>query len=414
MSNHIAIATVTAVLRKTLEDALADARPGLAGARVTTARPNAPQADLPNPGVNVFLYQSSSSAALRNQDLPRRRSDGTLVQRPQSALDLHYLLTFHGSDARFEPQILLGIATRALHEQPVMTRAAIESLLADPEFAVLQGSDLADALEPPRVSPVALSVEDMGKLWSIFYQIPYVLSTAYRASVVLIESDATPQSAPPVRRPRVRTQASIGPRLDRVVAAGAPAGPGQDAWILAGSDAVLLGERLHAAGTRVRFDDLEITPEPAAVSDGRIQVAMPATLAAGVHSVQVVHRRTVDAAAVEAASSVVPMVLHPTIAAQATGRTLALTVVPAVGRHQRVAVLLHEVGAPAGRDARAYTFRLPARSPEAPDPAATLDVPLTDVAPGSYLVRVQVDGAESPLTYDDAAGAYVAPKVTLT
>lgn len=414
MSNHFAIATVTAVLRKTLEDALADARPGLAGARVTTTRPNAPQADLPNPGVNVFLYQSSSSAALRNQDLPRRRSDGTLAQRPQSALDLHFLLTFHGSDARFEPQILLGIATRALHEHPVMTRAAIESVLADPEFAVLQGSDLADALEPPRVSPVALSVEDMGKLWSIFYQIPYVLSTAYRASVVLIESDTTVRSAPPVRRARVRTQASIGPRLDRVVAATSSAGPGQDAWILAGSDVVLLGERLHAVGTRVRFDDVEVTPDPAAVSDGRIQVATPAALAAGVHRVQVVHRRTVDAAAVEAASSVVPIVLHPTIAAQAAGRTLALTIAPPVGRSQHVAVLLNEIDAPAEREARAYSLRVPARPAESPDPTATLDVALTDVAPGSYLVRVQVDGAESPLTYDDAVGAYAAPKVTLT
>jgi len=84
-----------------------------------------------------------------------------------------------------------GITTRALHEQPVMTRAVIESVLADPEFAVLQGSDLADAIEPTRVSPVALSVEEMGKLWSIFYQIPYVLSAAYRfvASSCVIRAD---------------------------------------------------------------------------------------------------------------------------------------------------------------------------------------------------------------------------------
>jgi len=98
MSNHLAIATVTAVPRKTLQDAFDAAQPQVAGARVTTARPNAPAADLPNPGVNIFLYQTSPSEALRDQDLPRRRGDGATIQQAQAALDLHYLLTFHGVD----------------------------------------------------------------------------------------------------------------------------------------------------------------------------------------------------------------------------------------------------------------------------------------------------------------------------
>lgn len=206
MSNHLAVATVTAVLRKTLQDALDSADPQIAGARVTTTRPNAPQADLPNPGANIFLYQATPSAALRGADLPTRAGDQTVLRRPQAALDLHYLITFHGADARLEPQVMLGIVTRALHERPVMTRAAIEATLADPVFEFLAGSDLADAIDLARFSPVGLTVDEMAKMWQVFYQIPYVLSVAYRASVVLIESELATHRGPPVQTTRVRSQ----------------------------------------------------------------------------------------------------------------------------------------------------------------------------------------------------------------
>ena len=410
MSNHLAIATVTAVLRKVLQDALDAAQPQIAGARVTTARPNAPAADLPSPGINVFLYQTSPSECLRNMDLPRRRGDMTIVQRPQAALDLHYLLTFHGADPRLEPQVMHGIATRALHEQPVITRAAIQATLADPLFDFLQGSDLGDAVDLALVSPVALSVEEMGKLWKIFYQIPYVLSAAYRASVVLIESELSAQSAPPVRIPRVAVQAHPGPSLDQVIAAD---GGNAAAWILPGQDVVLVGQRLRAAVTRVRFDDLEVIPDPAAMTDDRIRITVPGSLAAGVHGVQVIHRRTVEPSSLDAASNVAPFVLHPTITAQQAAAALHVGFAPPVGRDQHVAVLLNELSAPAERAAHAYMFRAPARAPGDPATAAALDVPFAGVAPGSYVVRAQVDGAESPLGFDPVAGAYSAPTVTI-
>lgn len=408
MSNHLAIATVTAVLRKTLQDALDAAQPAVTGAIATTVRPNAPQADLPNPGVNLFLYQTTPSEALRNLDLPRRRADMSIAQRPQAALDLHYLITFHGADPRLEPQIMHGIVTRALHERPVVTRAAIEATLADPVFEFLAGSDLADAIELARISPVALSVEEMGKLWSIFYQIPYVLSVAYRASVVLIESELSAREAPPVRVSRVRSQPSTGPRIAQVVAASEP-----HAQILAGQDIVLRGEHLRAAVTRVRFGAVEAIPDGAAMTDDRIRLALPSSLLAGVHGAQVVHQRTAEASTVEAASNLAAFVLHPTVAATQAGSDLHLSLVPAVGRSQRVAVLLHETPTPVGRAPRDYMLRVPGRPATAPETSTTLDVALADVAPGDYLVRVQVDGAESPLTYDDASGAYTAPKVTI-
>jgi hypothetical protein len=408
MSNHLALATVTAVLRKTLQDALDAAEPGVSAARTTTLRPNAPQADLPNPGVNIYLYQTTPSPSLRNADLPTRRIDGALAQRPQVALDLHYLVTFHGNDARLEPQILHGITTRALHEAPVLTRAMIEATLGDQVFDFLEGSDLADAIEMVRFSPIGLSVEEMSKLWSVFFQTPYVLSVAYRASVVLIESAAHAATALPVRARRVRAMASTGPAIEKVLAGAAA---DEQDWITAADDLVLVGRNLRSAVTRVLVGGVEVAPEPAAMSAERIQVAMPASLTAGVHGVQVVHRSLVTPSPLDVASGVAPFVLHPTVQAQQVGATVRATIAPAVGRTQQVTLLLNESPAPSGRAARSYAFQAPTR--ELAAPATVIDVPVTGVAAGTYLVRIRVDGAESPLGYDEATGRYAQPVVTI-
>src|SRR5271165_5220408 len=85
--------------------------PDLSGAAVTTLRPDAQLSVADATGINIFLYQVLPNASLRNCDLPTRRSDGTLVQRPRIALDLNYLFTFYGNDAELEPQRLLGYSS---------------------------------------------------------------------------------------------------------------------------------------------------------------------------------------------------------------------------------------------------------------------------------------------------------------
>jgi hypothetical protein len=42
-----------------------------------------------------------------------------------------------------------------------------------------------------------------------------------------------------------------------------------------------------------------------------------------------------------------------------------------------------------------------------------IDVPFRGVVPGEYLVRLAVDGAESPLSMDPVSGAYDGPMVTI-
>jgi hypothetical protein len=86
MSNHLAIATVTASLCQILQEAVDNDQPVVSGAKVTNDRPNKLETASPVPGVNVFLYQVTPNAAWRNTDLPSRRGNGTAVVQPPRSL----------------------------------------------------------------------------------------------------------------------------------------------------------------------------------------------------------------------------------------------------------------------------------------------------------------------------------------
>src|SRR6185369_9559578 len=201
MSNHLAIATVTKALAQML-DAAVKAVVDSARAEAQRPDPNAKGAR-----VNVFLYQVSPNAALRNGDLPTRNSIGQVTRRPTSALDLHYLLTFYGDEPALEPQRMLGAAVRGLVAEPGLSRDRIVSVTKDDNGDKLSGSNLADAFEQVKFTPVPLTLEELSRIWSIFYQTPYALSVAYLATVVLIESEEPTQPALPVLR---RGQADQG------------------------------------------------------------------------------------------------------------------------------------------------------------------------------------------------------------
>jgi hypothetical protein len=81
MSNFLAIATVTATLHRTIQDAV---NADVSGARVTTVRPNGTASGTPPLCVNIFLYQVMPNAAMRNVDLPSRDAGGALVRRPRA------------------------------------------------------------------------------------------------------------------------------------------------------------------------------------------------------------------------------------------------------------------------------------------------------------------------------------------
>jgi hypothetical protein len=96
-----------------------------------------------------------------------------------------------------------------------------------------------------------------------------------------------------------------------------------------------------------------------------------------------------------ATSNVAAFVLRPTLVVDnATANDITLTITPIVGQNQRVVLLLNRLDA---GEPRAYRFPGPERNAD----AAQLVIPIQNVQAGRYVVRVQIDGAESLLTVDE-------------
>jgi Pvc16 N-terminal domain/IPT/TIG domain len=408
MSNYLAVATVTATLQRVLQSVMvAD---GL-GATATTVRPDAPgQHGAPTLGVNIFLYEIAPNAALRNLDLPTRSGNGhAAVQRPAAALDLHYLLSFYG-DTDLGAQRVLGSVVRYLHSRPLLTRSMIQDTVQNVSF--LAKSNLADAVEPVRLCPLSLSLEELSKLWSIFFQTPYVLSAAYRASLVFIEEELTPVTPLPVRERQLFVVPFQQPFIESV-----------DPQIIA-SDATLTirGQNLRGDVTELKFGDTPATP--ATVTADKITVALQTVkLQPGVRTVQVVQDFDFKTGILGNEphrgfeSNVAPFILQPRIVTDPipytnAGDTLTLTLAPTIGREQSVDLLLNS-------DTDNYVIPRKRQPTDLPT-ATSFDFEIPDTAAThEYLVRVRVDGAESALEVDTneqspTYNQYIGPKGTIT
>jgi len=434
MSNFLAIATVTETLRQILDAAAAESR--ISGAVATALRPTAATVGLPAVGVNLYLYQVTPNSALRNVDQPNRRGDGTVLEPPQIALDLHYLLTFYGKEQDLEPQRVMGSVLRYLNSRPLLTRESIRN--AKLSLPVLAESNLDEQIDLVRLIMMPMTPEEMSKLWSIFFQTPYVLSVVYQASVVLLRGDEVAQPALPVSSRNLYVRTFRQPVIEQILSQKPPAGEITSNRPIVVGDAIhLQGRQLKGDVTRVRLGNDEITPSE--LGDTRIMFRLdmppfPAlSLRAGVQGVQVVqHVRmgTPESDHAGNASKVSAFVLHPVVTAGAVaissrvvdGMTLCtdditLNFSPRVGVSQRVALLLNEIDPPLDRAARAYRFEVSFVPPNPSDTSvATIVTRVKDVVAGDYLVRVQVDGAESLLKTgpDPNHPAYSEPKVTIS
>jgi len=101
-------------------------------------------------------------------------------------------------------------------------------------------------------------------------------------------------------------------------------------------------------------------------------------------------------------SNVAAFVLRPIITID--DATKVVNVSPTIGQRQRVVILLNEV---AENTPAAYTLVIPSRDADTNE----ISIPVSGVEAGPYLVRVQVDGAESLLDVKD--GEYAGPKVVI-
>jgi Pvc16 N-terminal domain len=410
MSNPLSVAMVTAALGRILGEALAGGSAGgVESAAVTTLRPDMlAGANGDARGVNVFLYQVSPNGDWAGSDLPTRRADGTLLAKPRQAVDLRYVLTFSGDESTLEPQRMLGLVVSTLATRPVLSREVVRDAIAhaldeDPTTWA-QFSDLADQIDVVRLSLLPLNLEELSHLWSTFFQSPYRLSVTYQATVVLLEGGATPQPPLPVRSRGLGAAPVRAPSISQVTVDSGPTDP-----VLPGTTLRIDGQRLRGpAATRVRIGEVESVVPAGQAGDTRITVDLPAGVPAGIRGVQVLHEPGVE-------SPAVPIVVRPAVTGpvaqpgdEAGEVDLTIPLAPPVGRTQRVVLALNEHHPPEDRPARGYQFAVAARDAEVTEIA----VVVTDVVAGEYLVRVQVDGAESVL---DAGldGRFDQPRVSI-
>ena len=418
MSNHLAIAAVSRALRLVVEDA---AKAAVTGAEVTHVRPGGEPVKTPTTGVNVFLYGVTPNASLRNDDLPTRRGNGDLVQKPAAALDLHYLLSFYGDDGELETQRMMGSVVQALHSRATLSRDVLRHVAQEDSW--LAASDVSEAPEAVRFTPVLLNLEELSKLWSVLFQTPYALSIAYQATLVSIEADGPVRSVLPVRDRNVYVFPTSLPEIEAVENAS-----GARAAIDARSMLRLRGARLNGEVVKVRVGTGGTIGDAAGVTVREVLFPLaslpPSKLRAGVQVVQVVHERKIGTPAVPhrgEESNVMAFVLRPRIrragddpnaaddalvftpASGSDPARIAATLEPWVGATQHVELLLNPVGDPS-----LPSYRFPAPRRETDGDTVTFDVP--GIESGTYLARVRVDGAESVLE-TDGDGAYVRPKV---
>src|SRR5262249_588440 len=132
VSNALAIAGVTAVIKSVIDNGMIDQKVAAAIGHSITVSALAPdEIAVGNdavPCLNLFLHQVTPNGGGGNGRYPSCDSAGQRIRNAPLALDLHYLLTAYGS-ADLQAELLLGYAMELLHETPVLARKAIRTAL---------------------------------------------------------------------------------------------------------------------------------------------------------------------------------------------------------------------------------------------------------------------------------------------
>jgi hypothetical protein len=436
MSNPLAIAAVTATLRDVLSR-IAQRPPGdpqhdpeLADAQVSTRSLDKARTSEQRNQLNLFLYQALPNPAFRNTPPPRAARPGETTP-PPLALNLYYLLTAYGRNSDdVLGHRLLGRAMSLLHDQTALAPAELE--------AALLGNDLHQQVERVSIAPHTLALEEMSKLWSMS-QTQYRLSVGYEVSVVLIDSTRSVRAPLPVlSRGALESGSGVQsdlrppfPTLTELVLPQRQPGARIGTDTLPGDMLTLTGFNLAGAVTRLLFSHrllaspLGLPPLPGQ-SDTELRVQLPASPGewpVGLYTVSAVVQRsgrpelTTNALPL----SLVPRILALTPPAPTSGggkpgggtggggkpptstveRKLTVKCGPRIWPQQRASLLLGD---------------LELLADPHPTQTDTLTFPLGATPPGTYWVRLRVDGVDSllvnhaatPLAFDESQ------KVTLS
>jgi hypothetical protein len=438
MSSALAIASVTYVLKDLLNNGLIDHDvSGATGGniQVSALPPPDPNTITSGDQLNLYMYRVTFNQGWRNVALPSRDGEGERVSNPPLSLNLHYLLTSYGIN-ELHTEILLGYGMQFLHERPVLDRKSIQRSLADanvesgsglPEkYRALSSSELAEQIEQIKITPENLSTEEISKLWTAFGA-KYRPTAAYQVSVVLIESKKSTKTALRVKQSNIYVNPIHQPVIEKIKSqkfAGEPID--EDQPVLAGYILVICGRQLKSDDVVVKIGGKEVIPVKDNITDTQISISLPTGLQAGVQSVQVIHHKMMGTPPVlhqGVESNVAAFVLSPSVdppsvtfipATASEPAKISLSVNPPVKDTQRVILLLNEYHlGPVTTPSLSYSFQSPVLPPAEPPGFKTIiEIPIHDVKAGTYLVRIQADGAESQL-YPDNEGPYTSPTVTI-
>jgi hypothetical protein len=397
MSNSLAIAATTAALRNLLQAQVPLIDTSLSDLDVTTQPLDLARKHVTKSQLNIFLYQTALNAAWRNMQMPGQLRPGESGV-PPLPINLHYLITAYGrgDDADGVNHQVLGAAMSVLHDTPVLDRAAIAAALAK--------NDLGAQFESLRITPLATTVDELSKLWMVF-QTQYRISAAYEVTVVLIDSLQQARSPLPVLQrgqgdKGVTSIASALPVLTGIVM------PRSQSAARLGEDITLQGKGLTTTNASVRFTSqrldspIELTPTVADEA-GNLSVHIPSKAedvnvlknwTPGQYTVGLVLRLpgVPELVSNEIAFALAPQItIHPPLSVTKGTVNLTIDCEPRLTGDQRVLLLF---GARQIKPASINTPVMPAPT--------TLTFAIPNVDPGTYVVRLRVDGVDSiPVTY---------------
>jgi Pvc16 N-terminal domain len=406
VSTALAIAGVTEVLRDLLNNGIVDNNvAGIVGQTVTvsTSPPDrVPAADgTETTQLNLFLRQVTPNLGWRNENLPSRDASGRArLSNPPLALDLHYLISAYGA-ADLHAEILLGYAMQLLHENPVLTRQAIRVALQrapddaaalPPALRALAASGLEDQVEQLRITPEFLNSEELSKFWTAA-QARYRSSAGYQVSVVLIQATAPAPSPLPVLTRNIRARPELLPPMPTIDAV---LPDGKQPVVLLDATVTIKGHHLDGTGREIilvndRFKIQESFLNPAGDASS-MQFSIPAARAAdfpvGLYQIGARAQPPGDIALRESnrlAMTVAPQItgLPVTVSRDASGTaSFTLHFIPELRAGQTVSLVLgqHEF-AP-----QPFTA-----------PVGVLDFVIPDAPVANHLVRLRIDGIDSPI-----------------
>jgi hypothetical protein len=288
MSGFKAIAGVSSTLKRLLEDQMEveeeENVPVPEHIPVTIAPPDIPVPEAPGKRVNLYLYQVTENAHLKNQEIPGQGHPGA-YGHPPLCLNLHYLLTaFAGNEANetadLQAQQILGNAMRVLHDFAIITPAL--HMNADPAQPILDLS-LLDEFERIKITLEPLNLEDFSKIWTALPQANFRRSVAYQVSVVQIESRRPRRfprlvGEPPAAGPRVHVVPFRSPQISEIRVRRPDDPPDLERtfpYARIGDTLIIRGRNFAGEATRVILGSVDATAQ---IADDRIEVVIPGNL----------------------------------------------------------------------------------------------------------------------------------------